>query len=267
MARWSPLERELRAGKGPLIAGIDEVGRGPLAGPVVACAVVMPPDVRAIAGVDDSKRLAASERVRLAARIRERAVSFALGAASAREIDRYNIYHATVLAMRRALSRLRVTPDHVLVDGRPIRTLGVPHTAVVGGDARCYSVACASILAKVTRDRVMTALAVRHPEFRWERNVGYATAEHIAGLTAHGPSRHHRRSFVAVRDQLSLMLDDLHPPDADTMLDVTADGVMGSPLAMGIETFPTAGSVPPEEGTWPLTMLPPPPAPPTDLTA
>ena len=204
--RWSVIERELRQTFGPLIAGIDEVGRGPLAGPVVACAVVMPPDVRAIPGVDDSKRLLAAERVRLAAKIRERALGVAVGAASVREIDRLNIYHATVLAMRRALARLPVTPDHVVVDGNRIRTLTVAHTAVVGGDHRCYSVACASIIAKVTRDRVMRALAGRHPQYRWDTNVGYATSEHLKGMNEHGVTLHHRRSFIPVA-QLSLGLD------------------------------------------------------------
>src|SRR5690349_17968062 len=170
--RWSVIERELRQTYGPLIAGMDEVGRGPLAGPVVACAVVMPPDVRAIAGVDDSKRLVAAQRVRLAEKIRERALAVGVGAASVREIDRLNIYHATVLAMRRALGRLTIAPNHVVLDGNPIRTLTVPHTAVVGGDHRCYSIACASIVAKITRDRIMRALAARHPQYRWETNVG-----------------------------------------------------------------------------------------------
>ncbi|PYO46710.1 MAG: ribonuclease HII, partial [Gemmatimonadetes bacterium] len=148
-ARWTTIERDLRREKGPLLAGVDEVGRGPIAGPVVACAVIMPPETRAIAGVDDSKRLTHVQRVRLAAKIRERAVAFALGAASVREIDRINIYQASVLAMRRALGRLKVTPDHVVIDGRAMRTLPIPHTAVVHGDARCFSIACASILAKV----------------------------------------------------------------------------------------------------------------------
>jgi len=201
--RWKPIERELRRTVGPLIAGIDEVGRGPLAGPVVACAVVMPPDVRAIPGVDDSKQLTAAERERLAVKIRERALSFGIGAASVREIDRVNIYHATVIAMRRALSRLGVTPNHVLVDGKAIRTLGTPHTAIVGGDDKCYTIACASILAKVTRDRLMHALAPRYPTYAWETNVGYATSAHLGGLEAYGMTPHHRRSFVASR-QLTL---------------------------------------------------------------
>jgi ribonuclease HII len=201
--RWKPIERELRKNAGPLIAGVDEVGRGPLAGPVVACAVVMPPDMRAIAGVDDSKRLAARERDRLAVKIRERAVSIGVGAASVREIDRVNIYQATVVAMRRALRRLTVVPNHVVVDGKPFRTLEIQHTAIVGGDDACYSIACASIIAKVTRDRIMRALAARHPNYRWEHNVGYATLAHLEGLAAHGVTAHHRRSFIPVR-QLSL---------------------------------------------------------------
>jgi ribonuclease HII len=212
--RWDLVERELRASEGPLIAGVDEVGRGPLAGPVVACAVIMPPDVRAIAGVDDSKCLTASERLRLAGIIRRRAVALALGAASAREIDRFNIYHATTLAMRRALARLPTAPHHVVIDGLRIRSLGIPHTAIVGGDARCYSIACASIVAKVTRDRVMKALAKRYPSYGWERNVGYSTAKHLAGLAASGASPHHRRSFVPVY-QLALELADAAPAEAE----------------------------------------------------
>jgi len=201
--RWKPVERELRKTVGPLIAGVDEVGRGPLAGPVVACAVIMPPDVRAIAGVDDSKRLSAAQRSRLAVKIRERAVAIGIGAASVREIDRVNIYHATVVAMRRALARLNVVPNHVLIDGKPFRTLETPHTAIVGGDDACYTIACASIIAKVTRDRLMHALASRYPNYRWERNVGYSTLAHLEGLAAHGVTPHHRRSFIPVR-QLTL---------------------------------------------------------------
>jgi ribonuclease HII len=222
MRRWSALERELRASRGPLLAGIDEVGRGPLAGPVVACAVVMAPDTRAIRGVDDSKKLTSAERVRLAGRIRERALSVGVGAASVREIDRINIYHAAVLAMRRALGRLRVTPDHVLVDGNPIRSLGVEHTAVVGGDACCHSIACASIVAKVTRDRLMHALARRYPHYRWDTNVGYGTAEHHAGLASHGLTPHHRRSFSPVA-QLRLPLDDVSVEEAALVSDALQD--------------------------------------------
>ena len=198
-ARWSGLERELRRSRGPLLAGLDEVGRGPLAGPVVACAVIMPAESRAIRGVDDSKALPAVLRERLALRIRERALAIGIGAASVREIDTLNIYHAAVLAMRRAVASLRVTPDHLVVDGNRIRTLGVEHTAVVGGDACCHSIACASIIAKVTRDRLMRALAARHPQYRWETNAGYGTADHQSGLRQHGITAHHRHSFAPVQ--------------------------------------------------------------------
>lgn len=203
--RWKPIERELRKTAGPWIAGVDEVGRGPLAGPVVACAVIMPPDQRAIAGVDDSKRLTALARDRLAVKIRERAVAYGIGAASVREIDRYNIYQATVVAIRRALLRLTAQPHHVLVDGKPFRTLEIAHTAIVDGDDKCYSIACASILAKVTRDRIMHALAGRYPNYLWDKNVGYSTQAHMQGLAAHGATPHHRRSFMPV-SQLALDL-------------------------------------------------------------
>ena len=216
MARWTPIERTLRAQHGPLLVGVDEVGRGPLAGPVVACAIVMPPDRRAIAGVDDSKQLDAATRVVLAARIREQALVVSLGAASAREIDRINIYHATVLAMRRALARvpgrLGRVPDHVLIDGKPLRTLGTVHTAVVKGDAKCYAIACASIVAKVTRDWLMHALAVRYDGYAWERNSGYGTAAHRAALDTHGLTPHHRRSFC-LDEQVALLLDPVLPND------------------------------------------------------
>jgi ribonuclease HII len=216
--RWKPIERELRKTAGPLIAGIDEVGRGPLAGPVVACAVIMPPDQRAIAGVDDSKRLTAQARERLALKIRSRAVTFGIGAASVREIDRHNIYQATVIAMRRALARLTSTPHHVLVDGKPFRTLPVAHTAIIGGDDKCYTIACASIIAKVTRDRIMHALAGRYPNYLWDRNVGYSTPAHLQLLATHGPTVHHRRLFMPV-SQLSLDLMSAGPVEGVEITD------------------------------------------------
>jgi len=195
-ARWTTIERELRLTGGALIAGVDEVGRGSLAGPVVACAIVMPPDSRALRGVDDSKMLTPLARERLVSQIMERAVSLGLGAASAREIDRLNIYHASTLAMRRALARLKVSPDHVLIDGRPIRALGMTHHGIVDGDDKCFSIACASIVAKVTRDRLMASLARRHPHYAWDHNCGYATRRHIDALQSHGSCAHHRQSFV-----------------------------------------------------------------------
>ena len=196
--RWGPLERELRSAGGLLLAGVDEVGRGPLAGPVVACAVVMDPDAVMINGVDDSKTISAADRRDLAVKIIARALCVGLGAASVREIDSLNIYHASVLAIRRAIAKLRVAPNHVLIDGLPIRTLGVEHLAIVGGDGSCYSIACASIVAKVTRDRLMTSLGRRYPAYLWERNVGYGTSAHLLALTSDGPTVHHRKSFGPV---------------------------------------------------------------------
>lgn len=201
MPRWTPIERNLRGQHGPLLAGVDEVGRGPLAGPVVACAIVMPPDLRAIYGVDDSKELDAATRRRLAVRIREVALAIGVGAASAREIDRINIYHATVLAMRRAITNvtraLGTQPHHVVLDGLKLRTLGTTHTAVVKGDAKCYAIACASIVAKVTRDKLMQSLHARYDGYGWMTNAGYGTPEHRAGIAARGLTPHHRLSFCS----------------------------------------------------------------------
>jgi ribonuclease HII len=202
MARWSSLEKSLREQGVRHIAGVDEVGRGPLAGPVVACAIVMPADARAIAGVADSKTLDAPERMRLAALIRARAVAYSLGAASVREIAELNILQATSLAMRRALARVdRALQSRgaelgaVVIDGRPMATLGREHTAVVRGDAKVYAIACASIVAKVARDRLMDALGRRHPGYGWERNAGYGTPLHIEGLRRLGLTAHHRELF------------------------------------------------------------------------
>jgi ribonuclease HII len=178
----------------------------------------MPPDARALPGVDDSKMLPAAKRRQLAVRIVERAITYALGAASVLEIERLNIYHASTLAMRRALRRLRAQPDRVLIDGRPIRSLGIEHTAIVDGDDKCYSIACASIIAKVTRDRLMAYLAKRHPAYFWERNCGYATPIHIQAIRDTGSSRHHRKVFVDTAlygpPQLELSLDGSDVPES-----------------------------------------------------
>jgi len=181
----------------------------------------MPPDARAIRGVDDSKALTAAQRSRLATLIFARALAVGVGAASVREIDRLNIYHASTLAMRRALRRLSIAPDHVLIDGKAIRSLTIAHTAVVHGDARCFSIACASIIAKVTRDRLMHSLARRYPTYRWDHNVGYATQDHIAGLATAGITPHHRRSFMRIR-QLSFDFD--APPEV--IVDIPVEALM-----------------------------------------
>jgi ribonuclease HII len=191
-------ERALWAAGARHVAGVDEVGRGPLAGPVIAAAVILPRDDVAWDGLRDSKRMTATEREAAAVVIRARAVAWAVGAASVREIDRVNILRASVRAMRRALARLPVPADHVLVDGNPVPDLGCAHEAIVGGDNLSLSIAAASVLAKVTRDRLMLALGRRYPAFAWESNKGYATAAHLAALDAAGPTPHHRRSFEPV---------------------------------------------------------------------
>jgi ribonuclease HII len=176
------------------IAGVDEVGRGPLAGPVLAAAVVLPPGV-AIRGIDDSKKLTPERRAELYAQIRAQAIAIGVAGASTREVDRINILRASQLAMKRALERLGRTPDHVFVDGLPVPGLGFQHTAVVDGDAKVHCIACASVVAKVVRDRIMQLLASRYPGYGWDTNVGYGTAEHRGAIVELGLTPHHRRSF------------------------------------------------------------------------
>ena len=187
------------------VVGVDEVGVAPTCGAVVAAAVIMPPNCHRIPGVRDSKTLSAAQRERLAPIIRRRALAIGIGAASVAEIDRLNIYHATHLAMRRAIAR--VAPyDHVLVDGLRIARFEEyvgPYTAIVDGDAICYSIACASVVAKVVRDRMMALLAARHPGYGWERNQGYATREHREAIRRLGLTPFHRRSFLALQRTLA----------------------------------------------------------------
>ena len=200
------LEREIafwRAGGG-VVAGVDEAGRGPLAGPVVAAAVVFPPHCKFIRGLRDSKLLPPAKRSRLAVVVRARALAIGVGAASVREIDRLNIRRASILAMERALARLTLTPDLVLVDGLPCPELGRAHEAIVDGDAYCHSIAAASVIAKTVRDRLMELLATRHPSYAWASNKGYGTPDHLAALAAFGFTCHHRKSFAPVV-QLELM--------------------------------------------------------------
>lgn len=185
------------------IAGVDEVGRGPLAGPVVAAAVILPPE-REIDGARDSKELDRETREELHDRIFREAVAVGLGAASVREIDRLNILVATGIAMGRALAGLDPRPGHVVVDGLPVRHLGWEHDAVVGGDRRVHCIACASIVAKVCRDRLMRRLAERYPAYGWSTNVGYATPAHREALRLHGPSPHHRLTFGGIQLDLDL---------------------------------------------------------------
>jgi ribonuclease HII len=208
-------ERDLWRVGAVRIVGVDEVGVAPTCGAVVAAAVVMKPHARRIPGVRDSKTLSAQQRDRLAPIIRRRAIAVGVGAASVREIDTINIYHATHLAMRRAIARIG-GHDHVLVDGNRIAGFEAavgPYSAIVDGDAKCYSIACASVVAKVIRDRMMTLLAARYPGYGWERNQGYATREHRDAIRRLGLTPFHRRSFLALQrtlagDQISLDLFD-----------------------------------------------------------
>ena len=195
-----PLEYERRFwSRGLLgVAGVDEVGRGPLAGPVVAAAVVLPEGV-AIDGATDSKALSPEEREELSALLLARACSVTLGAASVREIARANILVATAWAMNRALGRLQRDPDHVVVDGLPMKSLRWKHEAVVGGDASVHSVACAAIVAKVCRDRLMAKLAPRYPGYGWDHNMGYGTAELRDALEHLGATPHHRQTFLGLQ--------------------------------------------------------------------
>lgn len=190
---------------GGVVAGIDEVGRGPWAGPVVAAAVVLDTDRLApelACRIDDSKKLTPARR-RAVAEGLSNCGRIGIGAASVRDIDEVNILGATMLAMTRAVRALGLVPDMALVDGNKLPELPCPARAVVRGDSLSLSVAAASIIAKVTRDGLMAQLALRYPGFGWERNAGYGTAEHRAGLAALGVTPHHRKSFAPIHKMLS----------------------------------------------------------------
>lgn len=198
---WPPLDI---AYSGTLLAGVDEVGRGPLVGNVVAAAVILDP-ARPITGLTDSKALSARRRETLDGLIREQVLAFAIAHATPEEIDTLNIYHATHLAMRRAVDALSPGAEYLLVDGNRLPGHALPGQAVVKGDARHDAIAAASILAKVARDAEMVALDARHPDYGFARHKGYPTKEHLAALERFGPLPEHRRSFGPVRRQLSLL--------------------------------------------------------------
>lgn len=198
------LEYERRFwGRGLSVAGVDEAGRGPLAGPVLAAAVILPEGV-CIDGADDSKQLSRETRERLHAVILSSARAVGVGAASVREIDRRNILRATTVAMQRALDHLHAVPGHIVIDGLHVKHLGREHDAVVDGDALIHSIGCASIVAKVIRDRLMRLLALRYPGYGWERNVGYGTSEHRAAIDELGVTPHHRLTFTGLQFSLDL---------------------------------------------------------------
>ncbi|MCH6577118.1 MAG: ribonuclease HII [Proteobacteria bacterium] len=196
----------LERAAGGCVAGIDEAGRGPLAGPVIAAAVILDPETlpgMLRDGIDDSKVLTKSRREELFAALR-RYAHIGIGGASAAEIDRINILAATLRAMGRAVDALGIVPDLALIDGNRTPELACPAKAVVRGDQASLSIAAASIVAKVTRDHIMAALARRHPGFGWERNAGYGTAEHKQALTRLGVTPHHRKTFAPINKILSL---------------------------------------------------------------
>jgi len=242
---------------------------GCLAGPVVSAAVIMPLGTRRIPGVRDSKLLTGEEREKLAPRIRRQALNWGVGAASVVEIERLNILHASRLAMCRALSRLG-GHDHALIDGRRILGLPLgPHTAIVDGDASCYAIACASILAKVTRDRLMRRLALRYAGYGWETNAGYSTPAHKRALAQLGASRIHRRGYNPVRavllaeeaDELELarppggpvLAATLHGQPARFMATGVTSAVGGQPDLLAIPVAADEAGVPLgqlPDGTW-----------------
>jgi len=188
------------------VAGVDEAGRGPLAGPVVAAAVVLPaawiesdlPD--ALQGLNDSKQLTAAQREQyFEFLIHEPGVRYGIALVSASEIDRWNILQATHRAMNAALARLDPAPDHVLVDGRAVKSLGFPQTPLVKGDSRSYSIAAASVLAKVTRDREMLGHHARWPQYGFAEHKGYGTPQHLSAIAQHGPCPIHRMTFAPLK--------------------------------------------------------------------
>jgi ribonuclease HII len=193
------IERRHWAAGRRFVAGLDEAGRGCLAGPVIAAAVVLPPDAL-LPGLDDSKRLSPEQRAASYERIHAEALAVGVGLCSPEEIDRLNVLRATLEAMRRAVADLALTPDLLLVDGnQPLTAPPCAQETVVQGDTRCLSIAAASVVAKVTRDRLMVALDRDFPHYGWARHKGYPTAEHYAALAAHGPCLHHRRTFRLTR--------------------------------------------------------------------
>ncbi|MEY4528104.1 MAG: Ribonuclease [Nitrospirota bacterium] len=201
MGPTEEFEQEARRCGYRRIAGVDEAGRGPLAGPVVAAAVILPVRCRLI-GVDDSKQLSASERDRLYAAIMDRAVCVGVGSSTAEEIDRVNILEATKLAMRRAIGELSPPSDYVLIDAVSLTGVAMPVRPIIKGDALSLSIAAASIVAKVTRDRLMARFHEIYPQYNFLSHKGYGTEEHLARLAEYGPSPIHRRTFAPVSAML-----------------------------------------------------------------
>jgi ribonuclease HII len=196
-------EEELWAEGHSHIGGVDEAGMGPLAGPVVAAAAILPRGFRP-RGVNDSKQVDKEDRESLAAEIKASAIAWGVGVASVEEIDRINIYHAGLLAMRRAVLSMKVTPTYLLIDARKLKDLDIPQRGIIRGDALSMSIAAASIIAKTTRDAMLAELDRQYPGYGWAKNMGYSTPDHLAALDKLGATPVHRRSFAPVRKALGL---------------------------------------------------------------
>lgn len=218
-----------------IVCGVDEAGRGPLAGPVVAAAVILDPK-RRIRGLDDSKALSAKKREELYEKIIERSLAYCVASASVDEIDSLNILHATMLAMRRAVEGLAIVPTLVKIDGNRCPVLPMRSEAIVGGDALVSCISAASILAKVTRDRMLLELHQDFPMYGFNAHAGYGTPQHLAALFEHGPCEHHRRSFAPVREAqakrgLRVTLPGDRPARAQRVLDDAFSDPFGDKLA------------------------------------
>ena len=194
-AEWKPFEAQIRAEGARFVCGVDEAGRGPLAGPVYAAAVILPPDIL-IEGLNDYKKLTEKKREALFPIICETAVSYSIAFADEKEIDAYNILQATYLAMRRAVEGLSIPADYALIDGNRMPPLVVPGETIVKGDAICQSIAAASVLAKVSRDRFMLEMDAQYPQYAFAQHKGYGTKLHYEALRAYGPSPIHRLTFL-----------------------------------------------------------------------
>ena len=211
-----------------VVCGVDEAGRGPLAGPVVAAAVILDP-ARPIRGLNDSKLLTVQARETLYERIVERSLAWSVASATVEEIDTLNILHATMLAMRRAVEGLSIVPTLAKIDGNRCPVMPVRSEAVIGGDALVPSISAASIIAKVTRDHMLVELHQRHPHYGFDAHAGYGTPQHLEALRVHGPCEHHRRSFAPVRDAYAL--HGLALPGVATVVVSAADLAEGDAFA------------------------------------
>ncbi|MEX3785221.1 ribonuclease HII [Paraburkholderia sp. BR14374] len=214
-----------------IVCGVDEAGRGPLAGPVVAAAVIFDPTKPMIRGLDDSKALTALKREALYDKIVDRALAYCIASATVEEIDSLNILHATMLAMKRAVEGLSVVPTLVKVDGNRCPTLSIRSEAVIGGDALVKSISAASILAKVARDRMLLELHEVYPVYGFDAHAGYGTPQHLAALRDHGPCEHHRRSFAPVREAHLRFGTGVPLPSADAV--IVADALLLDDDAFG----------------------------------